>query len=87
LFADKFGRPAKGNDKGKVEGLVGYARRNFMVPIPRVSSWEELNTRLEAESQKRRLRRGCAGTQRPSESASSATIERCCRWGSNPRSK
>src|SRR5258705_9517460 len=24
LFADKFGRPAKGNDKGKVEGLVGY---------------------------------------------------------------
>jgi transposase len=57
LFADKFGRPAKGNDKGKVEGLVGYARRNFMVPIPRVSSWEELNIRLEAESQKRRLRR------------------------------
>ena len=57
LFADKFGRPAKGNDKGKVEGLVGYARRNFMVPIPRVSSWEELNTRLEAESGKRRLRR------------------------------
>jgi transposase len=57
LFADKFGRPAKGNDKGKVEGLVGYARRNFMVPIPRVSSWEELNTRLEVESQKRRLRR------------------------------
>lgn len=24
LFADKFGRPGKGNDKGKVEGLVGY---------------------------------------------------------------
>ena len=57
LFADKFGRPAKGNDKGKVESLVGYARRNFMVPIPRVSSWEELNTRLEAESRKLRLRR------------------------------
>ena len=57
LFADKFGRPAKGNDKGKVEGLVGYARRNFMVPIPRVSSWEELNARLEAEGRKRRLRR------------------------------
>ena len=48
LFADKFGRPAKGNDKGKVEGLVGYARRNFMVPIPRVISWEELNAHLEA---------------------------------------
>jgi len=39
LFAEKFGRPAKGNDKGKVEGVVGYVRRNFMVPIPRVASW------------------------------------------------
>ena len=27
LFADKFDRPAKGNDKGKVEGLVGYSRQ------------------------------------------------------------
>src|SRR5580692_10248843 len=41
LFADKFGRPARGNDKGKVEGLVGYARRNFMVPIPHFNGWEE----------------------------------------------
>ena len=57
LFADKFGRPARGNDKGKVEGLVGYARRNFMVPIPRASSWEELNLRLEADCRKRRERR------------------------------
>jgi transposase len=57
LFADKFGRPAKGNDKGKVEGIVGYSRRNFMVPIPRASSWEELNTHLEAECRKRRERR------------------------------
>lgn len=56
LFADKFGRPAKGNDKGKVEGLVGYARRNFMVPIPRANSWEELNAHLEQECRKRRER-------------------------------
>jgi len=57
LFADKFGRPAKGNDKGKVEGLVGYSRRNFMVPIPHASSWEELNAHLEADCRKRRERR------------------------------
>jgi transposase len=57
LFAEKFGRPAKGNDKGKVEGLVGYARRNFMVPIPRVDSWEELNAHLKEECHKRRERR------------------------------
>ena len=35
LFADRFGRPGKGNDKGKVEGLVKYARANFMTPIRR----------------------------------------------------
>jgi transposase len=57
LFAEKFGRPGKGNDKGKVEGLVGYARRNFMVPIPRYATWEKFNAHLRAESQKRRERK------------------------------
>jgi transposase len=47
LFRDRFGRPGKGNDKGKVEGLVGYARRNFLVPIPHVASFAELNAHLE----------------------------------------
>jgi transposase len=54
LFADRFGRPGKGNDKGKVEGLVGYARRNFMVPIPRAASFAELNAHL-LECCRRRL--------------------------------
>ena len=54
LFADRFGRPGKGNDKGKVEGLVGYARRNFMVPIPHATSFAELNARL-LECCRRRL--------------------------------
>ena len=36
LFDDRFGRPGKGNDKGKVEGLVGYARRNFLRADPTV---------------------------------------------------
>jgi transposase len=55
LFEDRFGRPAKGNDKGKVEGLVGYARRNFMVPLPRVHSIDEFNTQLAAACQKRQI--------------------------------
>ena len=46
LFVDRFGRPGKGNDKGKVEGLVGYARRNFLVPIPVFASFEALNAYL-----------------------------------------
>ena len=47
LFDDRFGRPGKGNDKGKVEGLVGYMRRNFLVPIPSFESFEALNACLE----------------------------------------
>lgn len=35
LFGDKFGRPAKGNDEGRVEGLVGYARRS----CEKVAAW------------------------------------------------
>ena len=46
LFADKFGRPAKGNDKGKVEGLVGWIRRNHLVPMPRAASFDGLNAKL-----------------------------------------
>ena len=57
LFAAKFGRPGKGNDKGNVEGLVGYARRNFLVPVPRVASWEELNAHLRKECVQRRERK------------------------------
>ncbi len=57
LFEAKFGRPGKGNDKGMVEGLVGYARRNFLVPVPRAASWEELNAHLVEQCRKRRERK------------------------------
>ena len=54
LFEARFGRPGKGNDKGKVEGLVGYVRRNFLVPIPRFDSFDSLNRYLAEHCQKRR---------------------------------
>ncbi len=53
LFKDRYGRPGKGNDKGGVEGLVGYARRNFMVPPPRFESWDAFNADLEEKCRKR----------------------------------
>jgi len=53
LFDDKFGRPGKGNDKGNVEGVIGYGRRNFLVPAPRFSSFDELNAWLEERCLKR----------------------------------
>ena len=53
LIHDRYGRPGKGNDKGAVEGLVGWARRNFMVPLPRFASWEDFNIWLETQCLKR----------------------------------
>lgn len=48
-FEVRFCTPGRGNEKGGVEGLVGYARRNFLVPLPRGESLEEINDKLLAE--------------------------------------
>ena len=53
LFDDRYGRPGKGNDKGNVEGVVGYARRNFMTPLPRFASWDAFNVDLEEQCRNR----------------------------------
>ena len=46
LFDSRFNEPAKGNQKGQVEGLVRYARQNFLVPIPSCTTLDELNEHL-----------------------------------------
>jgi hypothetical protein len=45
-FRTEFCNPVRGNEKGGVEGEVGYFRRNHLVPIPRVENLEELNRQL-----------------------------------------
>ncbi len=45
-FDPRFCTPGAGHEKGGVEGLVGYARRNYMVPVPEASCLEELNEKL-----------------------------------------
>jgi transposase len=54
VIEDRYGRPGKGNDKGSVEGLVGWARRNFMVPLPSFATWEAFNSWLEEQCRQRR---------------------------------
>lgn len=49
LFRDRFGRPGKGNDKGKVENLVKNGRRRFLTPVPKAASFDDLNAKLEAD--------------------------------------
>ena len=72
LFDDRFGRPDKGNDKGKVEGLVGYARRNFLVPIPSFESFDALNAYMERRCLER-MDAGSGATRRASGSGWSGT--------------
>jgi len=56
LFDSHFCNIAKGNEKGSVENLVGYARRNFLVPVPEVRSIDELNQHLRNGCVANRLR-------------------------------
>ena len=57
LFDSHFCLVRRPNEKGQVEGLVGFTRRNFLVPVPRVSSLEGLNADLEQRCRDDLLRR------------------------------
>jgi len=59
LFDSHYCTPGQAHEKGGVENDIGYAQRNFLSPIPRVSSFAELNTQLQAACRRdmqRRLR-------------------------------
>jgi len=46
LFRYHFCFVRRANEKGLVEGLVKFTRLNFLVPVPQVRDFEELNTYL-----------------------------------------
>jgi transposase len=56
LFESRFCTPGKGHEKGGVESDVGYGRRNFLVPMPQVADFDELNQLLVAACQDDDLR-------------------------------
>jgi len=59
LFEHHFCLVRRPNEKGHVENLLGFARRNFLVPIPATESLAALNDELEERCRKdltRRLR-------------------------------
>lgn len=59
LFRYHFCLVRRPNEKGVAEGVVKYARINFMVPVPQVRDFEQLNTHLRqmcSEDLKRKLR-------------------------------
>ena len=63
LFTSCFCNVGRPNEKGLVERLVGYVRRNFLVPIPRFASWSALNSYLLAQCL-RRLTLKAAGKEK-----------------------
>jgi len=52
LFEDHFCLVRRPNEKGHVERLLDYARRNFLVPVPQVAFLRTLNEQLEAAFQR-----------------------------------
>ena len=59
LFASSFCTPGRGNEKGSVENLVGYVRRNALVPYTRsFASFAALNEHLRAWCERERARHG-----------------------------
>jgi hypothetical protein len=65
LFKSHFCQPGRGNEKGVVEGAVGFTRRNFMVPVPEITSLEQFNAELLERCQEdlERKLRGQDGTK------------------------
>jgi len=60
LFEPHFCNVRRPNEKGVVEGTVRYARLNFMVPVPQVKDYDELNRLLRdcCQSDLSRILRG-----------------------------
>jgi transposase len=65
LFAHHFCLVRRANEKGHVENLLGFGRRNFLVPVPRVDGIETLNHQLEAACREdlQRTLRGKTGSK------------------------
>lgn len=56
LFESRFCTPGQGHEKGGVESDVGYGRRSFLVPVPEVADFDELNRLLATACQEDDLR-------------------------------
>lgn len=65
LYQHHFCLVRRPNEKGHTEGLVKFARQNFMVPVPRFDDFEEFNQKLADDCRKdlQRKLRGQNGTK------------------------
>ena len=79
-FQSEYCNPASGNEKGGVEGELGWYRRNWLVPVPEASDLEALNEqvtgRLPGQPQPHDHRQ--EHDRRRSQRAGTGVS--CCRW-------
>ena len=61
----QYCNPASGNEKGGVEGELGWFRRNFLVPVPEAAGLPQLNEQMLA---------ACAGNRMRTISGKSMTV-------------
>ena len=73
-FAARFCNIRKGNEKGLVENLVGYARRNFFVPMPEVETTDPQGL----ESLNNRLAQACLAARQQLRNGDQRTVAACC---------
>ena len=85
-FASDFCNPGRGNEKGGVEGEVGYFRRNHLVPLPCVQDLAELNAHLVRDCRQDQQRR-IAGKPLLVKAATSNAPNRWCCWASAVRAR
>src|SRR5690606_12891361 len=80
LFDSVFANPAAAHEKGSVENLVGYVRRNALTPVPAVDSMDELNALLLAwcEKERERRRTTVGGRAKGAEGPSSRLVPAVC---------
>lgn len=67
LFESHFCGVRRANEKGHVEGGVGYVRRNFLVPVPCGPTWQAINECLAANCRRDQQRRMTRQTQPKSD--------------------
>lgn len=50
-FQYEFCNAGAGHEKGHVENKVGTVRRNWMVPLPKLTSWEDINKQMKRKAE------------------------------------
>jgi len=73
-FRSEYCNPASGNEKGGVEGELGWYRRNWLVPVPEADDLESLNQHLLA---------ACVASRSRTISGRNMTVAEA-RWSEQP---